>query len=163
MQVWTKPQSPEIKLQQDTGIVLSGKSSCAGVESPHGWFDYCNHNCHNQTATSSLGNKCAFDTAGMNLLNKISFSAHAESKFGTNALTHTHKRINKGELFFHPISFFLIYRKWKWQDVDTNVDFLMEYHKLQPQERAPGQQGCKLWNHSLLWHKPCQSLIPFHK
>lgn len=89
MQVWTKPQSPEIKLQQDTGIVLSGKSSCAGVESPHGWFDYCNHNCHNQIATSSLGNKYAFDTAGMNLLNKISFSAHAESKFGTNALTHT--------------------------------------------------------------------------
>lgn len=42
--------------------------------------------------------------------------------------------MTKGEVFFHPLPFFLIYRKWKWQDLDTNMDFLMEYHKLQPQE-----------------------------
>lgn len=33
MQVWTKPQLPEIKLQQDTGIVLSGETSRAGMGS----------------------------------------------------------------------------------------------------------------------------------
>lgn len=102
--MWTKPRLPEIKLQQDTGVVLSGKTSHAGVgvESPHGHDDLT-------TATTTVTTKLAcpalgtsvpltHGTDGMNMLNKSSFLV-VQSPNLVPIHWHRNKRITKEKKF----------------------------------------------------------------